>query len=221
MVIYNKNVRVLKVAGISDNLEEFRKLSNMHYKYLIEGLDEKYCWKCPMRTNRSESFCREVDSWVRLSGAFEMGVQDALREMGLPNPCMEVLASKILGKKMGFSSEKKLMRLIIFKIKENMGYGVLSGKFVLIKENPTILKSEDIIVLPKACPLATYWYSKMDFSSMPMKLFKVKKVFHKTGLRYVETDDGLKIPLEFVYGLILKIIDENDTISTELRLNEV
>lgn len=212
---------VMSLAGISDNLEEFRKLSNKHYKYLIEGLDEKYCWKCPMRTNRSESFCREVDSWVRLSGAFEMGVQDALREMGIPNHCLEVIATKILEKKMHSGSDRKLRRLVIIRVQKTMGYGVVNGNFLLIKENPTRLKNGDIIILPKACPLATYWYSKMDFSSSPMKLFKVKRVYHDTGVRYIETDDGLKIPLVYVYGLILKVMDENEDISTELRLNEM
>lgn len=184
-------------------------------------MDEKYCWKCPMRTNRSESFCREVDCWVRLSGAFEMGVHDALREMGIPNRCLEVLASKILQKKMDSGSNKKLHRIIIFKVKNRMGHGVVGGNFLLIKENPTQLKNGDIILLPKACPLATYWYSKMDFSTMSMKLFKVERVYHKTGVKYIETDDGLKIPIEYVYGLVLKVIDENDDISTELRLNEI
>ncbi len=44
------------MAGISDTLEEFQELSRDYYKNLIEGLDEKYCWKCPMRTNGSETF---------------------------------------------------------------------------------------------------------------------------------------------------------------------
>ncbi|MGB9201975.1 hypothetical protein [Methanobacterium sp.] len=72
------------MAGISDNLEEFRKLSQIQYKDLIESLEEKYCWKCPMRTNSSEAFCREVDSWIRLTNAFEMGVKDHLKEMMIP-----------------------------------------------------------------------------------------------------------------------------------------
>ena len=93
------------MEGISDNLEEFRKISQKHYKMLIEGLEEKYCWKCPMRTNSSEAFCREVDSWVRLSSAFEMGVQDHLKERGIPTDCLEVLAAKMLEKKNESRSE--------------------------------------------------------------------------------------------------------------------
>jgi hypothetical protein len=88
------------MAGISDNLEEFRKLSNIQYENLIESLEEKYCWKCPMRTDSSEAFCREVDSWVRLSNAFEMGVKDHLKKRRIPSDCLEVLGAKLLEKKM-------------------------------------------------------------------------------------------------------------------------
>ena len=87
------------MAGISDNLEEFRELSREHYKNLIEGLKDKYCWKCPMRTNSSEAFCREVDSWIRLSVAFEMGINDHYERYGNAYNCLEVIASKILEKK--------------------------------------------------------------------------------------------------------------------------
>jgi len=88
------------MAGISDNLEEFRKLSQIQYKDLIESLEEEYCWKCPMRTNSSEAFCREVDSWIRLTNTFEMGVKDHLTEKGIPTDCLEVLGAKLLEKKM-------------------------------------------------------------------------------------------------------------------------
>ncbi len=109
------------MAGISDNLEEFRKLSQLQYKNLIESLGEKYCWKCPMRTNSSETFCKEVDSWVRLSSAFEMGVIDHLKEMGIPNDCLEVLGAKLLEKKMRTKHiSPNFQKLVFIKIEENL-----------------------------------------------------------------------------------------------------
>ncbi len=56
---------------------------------------------------------------------------------------------------------------------------------------------------------------------MPLKIFTVEKVFHKTGVKYIKTKDGLEIPLEYVYGIIFKIIDINDAIYSELRLNQL
>ena len=211
------------MTGISDNLEEFRKISEKHYKALIEGLEEKYCWKCPMRTNSSEAFCREVDSWVRLSGAFEMGVQDHLRERGIPINCLEVLAAKILEKKMRKDhTSPNFQKLVMLKVEEDLSSEVKNGNFILVKENPKTLKTGDIILLPRACPLSIFWFNKISYKEkMPLKIFTVEKVFHKTGVKYIKTKDGLEIPLEYVYGIIFKIIDINDAIYSELRLNQL
>jgi hypothetical protein len=208
------------MAGISDNLEEFRELSRDHYKNLIEGLKDKYCWKCPMRTNSSEAFCREVDSWIRLSVAFEMGINDHMRDMGIPNNCLEVIASKILEKKMTSNHlSPKFQKLIILKIEENMAHGINSGDFLLVNETPNTVKKGDIVLLPRACPLSLIWFSKSTYiNEIPLKVFKIDKVYQKAGVKYIITDNGLEIPIEYVYGLITKVINSQDPIFTELRL---
>ena len=211
------------MAGISDNLEEFRELSRKHYKNLIESLEEKYCWKCPMRTNSSEAFCREVDSWVRLSGAFEMGIYDHLRNRGLPSNCLEVVSALMLEKKMKSDHvSPKFQKLVFLKVEEDMDPDVKDGNFLLVKENPKILKKGDMILLPRACPLSTFWFSKMSYiHKMPLKIFKIDKVHHKTGLKYVKTTEGIEIPISYVYGLIIKIFDENDPFFSELQLMDI
>jgi len=211
------------MAGISDNLEEFRELSRRHYKNLIEGLGEKYCWKCPMRTNSSEAFCREVDSWVRLSCAFEMGVYDQLKDMGIPSSCLEVVAAKMLEKKMSSDhTSPKFQKLVFLKVEEDMAFGVKKGNFLLVKEHPNTLKNRDMVLMPRACPLSTLWFSKISYiHEMPLKIFKIEKIFHKEGVKYIKMEDKLEIPIEYVYGLILKIIDQNDPVFSELRLNDV
>jgi hypothetical protein len=211
------------MAGISDNLEEFRKLSRKYYQDLIEGLEEKYCWKCPMRTNSSEAFCREVDSWVRLSGAFEMGIYEHLRERGIPNNCLEVMAAKMLEKKMKSDQvSAKFEKLVILKVDEDMDPDVKTGNFILINENRKVVKKGDKILLPRSCPLSSLWFSKISFKNkMPLKIFDVAKVFHKIGVKYIRTEEGLEIPLEYVYGVILKIIHQDDPIFSELHLGKI
>ena len=208
------------MAGISDNLEEFRELSKEHYKNLIEGFKDKYCWKCPMRTNSSEVFCREVDSWIRLSVAFEMGIYDHMRDMGMPNNCLEVIASKILEKKMNSNHlSPKFQKLIIIKIDEDLAHGINSRDFLLVNENPKKVKKGDRVLLPRACPLSLIWFSKTTYiNKMPLKVFKIVKVHQKAGVKYLITDNGLEIPIEYVYGLITKVINNKDPIFTELRL---
>ncbi len=211
------------MAGISNNLEEFRKLSQIKYKNLIESLDEKYCWKCPMRTNSSESFCREVDSWIRLSNAFEMGVKDYLKEMGIPYDCLEVLGAKLLEKKMKAEHvSPKFQKLVFIKIEENLNSLINKGNFLIVKENPKTLKNGDMVLLPRSCPLSIFWFSKISFiEKMPLKIFTVDRIFHKIGVKYIKTKEGLEIPIEYVYGVICKIINENDAIYSELHLRDL
>jgi hypothetical protein len=211
------------MSGISHNLEEFQKLSREHYKNLIEGLDEKYCWKCPMRTNSSEAFCREVDSWIRLSIAFEKGVYDHLRDMGIPNSCLEVLAAKMLEKKMKTDHvTPKFQKMVFLKLEEDMDHGAISGNFLLVNEYIKTLKKGDLVLLPRACPLSVFWFSKVSYiNKMPLKIFKVQRVYHKTGVKFIQTDEGIEIPIEFVYGVILRIIDEKDPVYSELGLKHL
>jgi hypothetical protein len=211
------------MAGISDNLEIFRELSRKQYKDLIESLDEKYCWKCPMRTNSSEAFCREVDSWVRLSVAFEMGIYDHLRERGIPSSCLEVLTAKMLEKKMKIGhSSPKYHKLIFVKVYEDMDLGVKSGDFLLVNENPRQIKRGEKILLPRSCPLSFQWLSSVSsIGKLPLKIFEVEKVFHKSGVKYIKTKENIELPSEYVFGTVLKIINEKNPIFNELNLNKV
>lgn len=210
------------MAGISDNLELFREISKKHYADLIENLGEKYCWKCPMRTNSSESFCREVDSWVRLSVAFEMGIYDHLRERGIPNNCLEVLAAKMLEKSMkNDHASPKFQKLSFLKMDQNMGHGINKGDFLVVNEDTHKIKVGDKVLLPKSCPLSSFWFTKTSFmDSMPLKIFIVEKIFHKAGVKFIDAGN-FDLPLEYVYGIVLKIINKNDPIFSELQLNNI
>jgi hypothetical protein len=209
------------MAGISDNLEIFRKLSKKHYADLVESLEGKYCWKCPMRTNNSETFCREVDSWVRLSIAFEMGIQDHLREMEIPSGCLEVITAKFVEKQISQgNASNKLQKLILIQMDKPMGFGIDGGDYLLVQQGPKKLRSGDKVLLPNSCPLSNLWYTKSSADELPLKVFLVSKVFHKHGVKYIQTSEGLEVPFEYVYGFILKIIKEEDQIYTDLHLNQ-
>jgi hypothetical protein len=208
------------MAGISDNLEIFRKLSKKHYADLVESLEEKYCWKCPMRPNKSETFCGEVDSWVRLSIAFDMGIHDHLREMGIPDSCLEVITAKFVEKQINQGNlSNKLQKLDLIRMEKSMGFGIGSGDYLVVQHGPKKLISGDKVLLPNSCPLSNLWYTKSCTDELPLKVFAVTKVFHKSGVKYIQTSDNFEVPFEYVYGVILKIIKKEDSIYTELNLN--
>ena len=111
---------------------------------------------------------------------------------------------------------------MFIKIEENLSPYVNKGNFIIVKENPKTLKNGDLVLLPRSCPLSIFWFSKISFiEKLPLKVFTIDKIFHKVGVKYIKTIDKLEIPIEYVYGLILKIIDENNPIFSDLRLNEI
>lgn len=208
------------MAGISDQLELFRKLSKKHYSDLVESLEGKYCWKCPMRTNNSETFCREVDSWLRLSIAFEMGIHDHLREKQIPEKCLEVIAAKFVEKQINKKElSHKHQKVTLLRMEKSMGFGITGGDYLVVKHDPQKLKSGDKVLLPNSCPLSNLWYTKIDADELPLKVFDVERVFHKNGVKFLHTVDDFEVPLEYVYGVILKVIKEEDFIYSELHLN--
>ena len=113
-------------------------------------------------------------------------------------------------------------KLVFIKIEENLNPKVSKGNFIIVKENPKKLKNGDMVLLPRSCPLSIFWFSKISSKEkLPLKIFTIDKIFHKIGVKYIKTEEGLEIPLEYVYGVIIKIIDKNDPIYSELHLEEL
>lgn len=194
------------MGRISRDLEEFRKVTQVRYRKLIDSMVDKYCWKCPMRSTRMETFCREVEIWLRLSNAFELGVQDELTSRNIPVNCLEVIAAKTLGKKIKEDSKTlKFQKLVLLKVQEDMSPFADEGSFLLVKERPKSLERNDLVLLPGCCSLSIFWFSKLSQSEMPLKLFQVIKSFQKRGLSHVRIKENLEVPIEFVFGIVLKV----------------
>jgi hypothetical protein len=209
------------MGGISDNLEEFRKITRKHYGKLVNSLEEKYCWKCPMHTTSSETFCREAEIWLRLSNAFEQGIHDELISRNIPKDSLEVIAAKLLEKKMKVEVKTpKFQKLILLKVGEDLDLQVKEGSFLLVKENPKSVKKDDLVLLPRVCPLSLGWFSRASYMNMPLKLFKVARSFQKGNITYMKTESGLEIPVVYVFGVVLKIIMEKDPIYSDLGLKQ-
>lgn len=90
----------------------------------------------------------------------------------------------------------------------------------VVQHGPKKLISGDKVLLPNLCPLSSLWYRKSGTGELPLKVFAVTKVFHKSGVKYIQTSDDLEVLFEYVYGVILKIIKKEDALYTELHLNK-
>jgi len=95
------------MGELSDTLDEFQEASEKYYQRIMEILEDKYCWKCPMRTNRDETLCREVEAWIKLTEAMESGVRERLSEDNRSREDIEVITAKFLEKIMKLEKKMK------------------------------------------------------------------------------------------------------------------
>jgi hypothetical protein len=193
------------MGKLTETLEEFQESTSKYYQEIVKILEEEYCWKCPMRTNSRETFCREVEAWIRLTESMEAGLRNELTHENYSPDEMEVVATKFLEKKMK-NQEIKEDNLII-KLEQDAEPFARSGDFLYVKTYPIRVNKDDLVLMPRACPLATYWYIKtFKRSTVPFKIFKVARVFQKRGCRYIKTEDGLEVPVEYLIGVVKNII---------------
>ncbi len=197
------------MGKLSDTLDDFQEISEKYYQEIMEILEDEYCWKCPMRTNSKETLCREVETWIRLTEAMEGGVREKLQKDNYSMEKMEVISAKFLEKKM--EPPGKRDDNLIIKLEYDAEPFAKSGDFIYVKIHPIRVKKDDLVLMPRACPLATYWYIKSSKqSTVPFKIFKVSRVFQKRGCRYIQTEEGLEVPVEYLIGVIKNIIGHQD-----------
>lgn len=194
------------MGELTDTLNEFQEISRKYYQKIMEVLEKKYCWKCPMRTNNKETLCREVEAWIRLAEAMESGVREEFKLNNYSMEVMEVISAKFLEKRMKtFKAEES----VVVKLEYDKKPYARAGDFINVKTHPLKVKKDDLILIPQACPIATYWYLKThQKSTIPFKIYKVSQVFQKRGCRYIMTEEGLEIPVQYLIGVVKNIINQ-------------
>jgi hypothetical protein len=196
------------MGKISNTLDEFQEITRKYYHEIMEILEEEYCWKCPMRTNSKETLCKEVEAWIRLTEAMECGLRDELDGDDFSLDNLEVIAAKFLEKRMKQPHEEEDGEdSLIIKLEKDAEPYAKSGDFIYVKAHPLRVKKDDLVLMPRACPMATYWYIKSSKkSTVPFKIFKVSRVFQKKGCRYIETEEGFEVPVVYLIGVVKDII---------------
>ncbi|HEX3013339.1 MAG TPA: hypothetical protein VHO92_03560 [Methanobacterium sp.] len=208
------------MGELSDTLDEFSKVSKEFQGKIQKILKDKYCWKCPMRSTSKNTFCNELDSWIRLTGAFERGVQENILKNVDSKDNLDVITSRYLFKILKKHQRRlKYSKTTILKLKEDIKPFALKDDLLFIEENPEKVKINDLILWPQICPVSFYWFSKAKILGIiPFKILKVENSFQKEGHKFVKVENGLEIPLEYITGKLIKIIGKNDQIYSKLDL---
>ena len=208
------------MGELSDALDEFSDASREFHARIQKILKDKYCWKCPMRSTSNNTFCNELDAWVRLTGAFERGVQGSIIEDINSKDNLEVITSRYMFKLLKKHKRRlKYSKRTILKLKEDIEPFALKNDLLFIEENPESVKTNDLILWPQICPVSFYWFSKAKILGIiPFKILKVEKSFQKEGRKLVQIENGLEVPLDHITGKLIKIISKNDPLYSELDL---
>jgi hypothetical protein len=175
---------------------------------------DKYCWKCPQRSTSGQISCREVDAWVRLITAFEMGILDSIKKDEDYHDRVDIITTSFMQK---IKRKTKKPRMTVLLVDEDHTPYLKKGKFILIDAISSPQKG-DLVLISQICPLYNYLHLKLDLTDFPFKVEKVERIFLEEGIRYVSTVEGSKIPLEHLAGLVTKIINENDPLYDTLGL---
>lgn len=203
------------MGDLSSTLNEYRDISREYYEKIRLILEEEYCWKCPQRSTSSQIACKEVDAWVRLIKALEEGIKDSWFIEGYNTTNRDVINAKFMEKT---HLKSKNHRTVIIKMAEDVQPYCKKGEYVIINENFSNIKKNDLVLITQICPAAKYFYLKMNFIDLPFKIDKVKRVFHENCVKYIESSDGSKIIFHDVVGIIINIISKKDPIFKELKL---
>ena len=86
------------MGELSEALGEFSRVSKDYYEKIQEILKENYCWKCPMRSTSKLTSCKDIDAWIRLTGAFEKGIHEHLLSKDESKNNLEDITSRYLAK---------------------------------------------------------------------------------------------------------------------------
>lgn len=208
------------MGELSDALDEFSEISMEFHAKIQKILRDKYCWKCPMRSTSKNTFCNELDAWIRLTGAFERGVQENILKNVDSKDNLDVITSRYLFKLLKKNKRQlKYNKTTILKLKEDIEPFALKDDLIFIEDNPESVKTNDLILWPQICPVSFYWFSKAKILGIiPFKILKVEKSFQKEGHKFIQVENGLEIPLEYITGKLIKIISKNDQIYSKLDL---
>lgn len=199
------------MGTLQKRLDIFQEEIITAYQDILKILEDKYCWKCPMRSTRMNSRCREVHAGRVIRQAMDEGIVKNPHSNLSPvevNALIARIQKKMIKKKGGSQREKTI---IIQDENQNFNH----NNWLMVKIYPKrVLKGEKIIIpqesftspLTGACAL---------IAGFPFKIGVTKRVFHEGNFWYVEVEEKEVWPLESVCGVLVKGLKEGDSLKID------
>lgn len=198
------------MGELQEKLDEFQRQTGTVYQDIMNILEDKYCWKCPMRSTSKNSRCREIHAGKVISELIDKAIAVKLNE-NIVNPVeIEALQMRILKKKIKKQGGKQGEKVIILNVEAEQNPDLSSHNQLIVKINPLKVLKGDKILIPDKTVKSNILGAYALVAGLPFQVAVVEKVFHEGNFWYVEIEDKQILPLESVFGVLLKVTgDEN------------
>lgn len=200
------------MGELQERLDEFQRQTVTVYEEIMNILEDKYCWKCPMRTTSKNSRCREIHAGKVLCEVIDKGIIIKLNENDVNPVEIEAIIIRILKKKIKKQGGRQREKIIILNIDAEQNQYLSSYNQLMIKINPRKVQKGDNILIPDKSVESTLLGAYALVAGLPFQVAVVEKFFHKGNFWYVEIEDEQILPLESVFGVLLKVIGEEDSL---------
>ncbi|HOI40497.1 MAG TPA: hypothetical protein PL168_07190 [Methanobacterium sp.] len=197
------------MGKLQKRLLDFQKDNKDVYNDLMNILKDKYCWKCPMRSTSSQSRCREIHAGRVLQEAVDEGIIAHLLEADIGIVEVESLINRMLKKKIKRQGGKQREKTIIIKVNGDQNPDLAPNTWLKIRINPKRVHTSDQILVsgkPLENPLLGSYALVAGF---PFKIAHVKNTFHQDNFWYVEVENETTLPLESVFGVLIKVCEDD------------
>lgn len=200
------------MGELQERLDEFQRQTGTFYQDIMNILKDKYCWKCPMHSTSKNSHCREIHAGKVISEGIDNSIAVKLNE-NMINPVeVEALKMRILKKKIKNHGGKQGEKIIILNVEAGQNPDLSSRNQLMVKINPRKVQKGDNILIPDKTVDNNVLGAYALVAGFPFYVAVVEKVFHEGNFWYVEIGDKQILPLESVFGVLLKVIGEENSL---------
>ncbi|MBP1944809.1 hypothetical protein [Methanobacterium petrolearium] len=187
---------------------DFEEHCKTAYSEIMKILEDKYCWKCPMRSTSTQSRCRELHSGRLLQEALEEGIISQLVETGVVSVELEALMNRMLKKRIKHQGGNQREKTIILKVEAWQNTDLAPDSWIKVKVNPKRVRVGDEILIPDEQSDHPLVGTCALVAGFPFQTARVQKTYHEGNFWYVETDNERILPLESVFGVLIKVFEE-------------
>ncbi len=197
---------VISMGKLQEQLDKFQDTAGAAYQEIMDTLEDKYCWKCPMRSTSINSHCREIHSMKVLQEALDQGIREKLGETGVSSVLLESLILRTTKKRFKNQGGAAREKTIIMDVSPGQNLNLEPGTQLMVKINPKkIREGERIMILCESTesPVLGVCALIMGF---PFRVTVVERFFHENNFWYVEVENKKIFPLKSILGVLIKVI---------------